>query len=134
MGDAISLKMVLVNFTHPLTASQLAAISQISSTQIERVIEIKTHLDPVLPFAEQARALIEAIGLSSEEWQMKSLLINLPSFSPVAALILAELHGRMGYFPSVLRLRQNSDATPLRIEVAEIINLQAIRDAARQRR
>ena len=127
-------RMLILNFTHPLTSAQLAAISQISGAQIERVIEVKTHLDPALPFAEQARALIESIGLSSEEWQTKSLLINLPSFSPVAALVLAELHGRMGYFPAVLRLRQNSDVTPPQIEVAEIINLQAVRDAARQRR
>jgi len=126
--------MTILNFTHPLTTNQLAAISQFSGVQIEHVIEIKTQLDPALPFTEQSRALVEDISLSSEEWQTKSLLVNLPSFSPVAALVLAELHGRMGYFPSMLRLRQNNDLNPPQIEVAEIINLQAVRDAARQRR
>jgi hypothetical protein len=125
--------MLALNFSHPLTASQLAAISQISGAQIERVIEIKTQLDPALPFAEQARALVEAVGLSSEEWQTKSLLINLPSFSPVAALVLAELHGRMGYFPAIIRLRPVGGAAQA-YEVAEIINLQAVRDEARRAR
>ena len=125
--------MIILNFTHPLTASQLAAISQFFGAQLERVIEIKTHLDPALPFAEQARALVEAIGLSSEEWQTKSLLVNLPSFSPVAALVLAELHGRMGYFPAIIRLRPFGGAAQA-YEVAEIVNLQAVRDEARRAR
>jgi hypothetical protein len=126
--------MLLLNFTHPLTATQLAAIYEISGAQVERVIEIKTQLDPTHSFAEQAHALIEAAGLSSEEWQTKSMLIHLPSFSPVAALILAELHGRMGYFPAIPRLRPVETAVPPQFEVAEIINLQAVRDRARQDR
>ncbi len=125
--------MIILNFTHPLTASQIAAISQSSGAQIERVIKIKTHLDPALPFAEQARALVESVGLSSEEWQTESLLINPPSFSPVAALVLAELHGRMGYFPAIIRLRPVGGAAQA-YEVAEIINLQAVRDGARRTR
>lgn len=125
--------MLIINFAHPLTPAQLTAISQISRMQIERVTEIKTQLDPVLPFTEQARALVESIALSSEEWQTKSLLINLPSFSPIAALVLAELHGRMGYFPAIIRLRPVGGAAQ-QYEVAEIINLQTMRDAARRTR
>jgi hypothetical protein len=125
--------MLILNFTHPLPTAQLAAVSKISGAQIERVIGIKTELDPALPFAEQARALVEGVGLSSEEWQTKSLLINLPSFSPVAALVLAEMHGRMGYFPAIIRLRPFGGAAQ-QYEVAETINLQAVRDEARRMR
>jgi hypothetical protein len=49
-------------------------------------------------------------------------------------MTLAELHGRMGYFPPILRLRPVEGAIPPRFEVAEIINLQALRDAARKER
>jgi hypothetical protein len=40
----------------------------------------------------------------------------------------------MGYFPAVLRLRPVPDSNPPQFEVAEIVNLQAVRDAARLRR
>ncbi|MCS7301391.1 MAG: CRISPR-associated protein Csx15 [Fimbriimonadales bacterium] len=52
----------------------------------------------------------------------------------IAATLLAELHGRMGYFPPVLRLRPVEGAVPPRFEVAEILNLQQIRDTARSQR
>jgi hypothetical protein len=61
-------------------------------------------------------------------------LVNLPGHNAVAALVLAELHGRMGYFPAVLRLRPVAGTTPPQVEVAEILNLQAVRDRARLRR
>jgi hypothetical protein len=47
---------------------------------------------------------------------------------------LAELYGRMGYFPLVVHTRPVAGSLPPRYEVAEVLNLQAIRDAARKRR
>jgi hypothetical protein len=72
--------------------------------------------------------------LTPEEWQTAPLLVVLPSLNYIAAIVLAELHGRMGYFPSVVRLRPVEDALPPRYEVTEIINLQGVRDAARKKR
>ena len=125
--------MILLNFSHPLTSAQLSTIKQLGR-EIERVIDIKTQFDPDQPFAEQARQVVDAVGLSSEQWQTALLLINLPSLSVIAALVLAELHGRCGYFPAVLRLKPMPQTTPPQFEVAEILNVQMIRDAARQRR
>lgn len=58
----------------------------------------------------------------------------LPSLNFIAAVLLAELHGRMGYFPTIVRLRPVADATPRRFEVAELIDLQSVRDVARIKR
>ena len=125
--------MILLNFSHPLTSAQLSTIKQLGR-EIERVIDIKTQLDHAQPFAEQAQALVESVGLSSQEWQTSPLLVNLPSLNVIAALVLAELHGRMGYFPAVLRLRPVASGAPPQFEIAEILNLQAVRDAARGKR
>ncbi len=73
------------------------------------------------------------IPLSPEELQTAPVLINPPSLNFITAVLLAELHGRMGYFPPVVRLRPAAGLPP-RYEVAEILNLQAIRDAARRTR
>jgi hypothetical protein len=40
----------------------------------------------------------------------------------------------MGYWPAVIRLQPLAGSTPPRFEVAEVINLQAVRDATRTRR
>jgi len=98
------------------------------------VLDILTHFDLAQPFVQQVIALVDQVKLTSAEWQTLPLLINLPSLNFVAATLLAELHGRMGYFPPVLRLRSVPGSIPPRFEVAEVINLQAVRDVARATR
>ena len=69
----------------------------------------------------------------SEEWQTSPLLINPPGYAPAAFVLLAELHGRIGHFPSLIRLRPKPGPVTT-YEVAELLNLQAIREEARLRR
>jgi hypothetical protein len=126
--------MILLNFSHPLTEAQRAAIEALAGAPIDRGIDLPVQFDHDRPFAGQAGALADAAGLSPREWQTAPLLIVPPSLSSIAAVLLAELHGRMGYFPPVVRLRPAEGALPPRYEVAEIVNLQAVRDAARARR
>lgn len=126
--------MIVVNFSHPLTPTHLSAIETLAREKIAKLIEVKTDFNEVQPYTEQLRALIEATGLTSAQWQQERLLINPPSLSAIAALVLAELHGRMGYFPAVLRLRPIAGSTPRQYEVAEILNLQEVREQARQQR
>ena len=123
--------MILLNFAHPLTLLQRDAIEHLAGQPLEEVREIATQFDAAQPFREQAQTLLASVGLSAEEWQTRALLLNLPGLNVIAALLLAELHGRCGYFPAVLRLRSVPNATPPRFEVAEILNLQHIRDNAR---
>lgn len=126
--------MLVVNFSHPLTEAQKEQIVEASAQPIERVVEVRSHFDHQQPFTEQVHVLVESIGLSSQDWQTTPLLVNPPSLNVIACALLAELHGRMGYFPPVLRLRPVAGSTPPVFEVAEIINLQAVRDTARSRR
>ena len=77
---------------------------------------------------------MDEAALPGETYQNAPILVNPPSLNFITALLLAELHGRMGYFPPVLRLRPVPDSLPPRYEVAEILNLQAVRDEARRKR
>jgi hypothetical protein len=122
--------MILLNFSHPITPPQLQAVEGLVGP-VDRVQDVETHLEHGQPFATQVKALVDSVGLSPTEWQTTPLLVNLPSLSVIAALVLAELHGRMGHFPAVLRLRPVPGSTPPQFEVAEVLNLQAVRDAAR---
>ena len=126
--------MILINLSHPLTAAQQAAIETSAGQAIERLIERMAQFDPEQAFAGQARRLVDDLGLTPAEWQQAPLLVVLPGLNFGAATVLAELHGRCGYFPAVVRLRPVEGSLPPRYELAEIINLQAIRDTARQQR
>jgi len=128
--------MILLNFSHPLTPAQLDQVQALLGNPDEalRVVELPVQFDVRQPFEPQVRDLLARLPLSSAELQSEPILLNLPALNYIAAMLLAELHGRMGYFPAMLRLRPVAGSTPPRFEAAEIINLQTIREAARLER
>jgi hypothetical protein len=126
--------MILLNFSHPLTDEQLGRIRELTGQPVERVLALPAQFDHQLPFEAQLDTVLAQVDLTPDQWQTASILINPPSLNFITALVLAELHGRMGYFPPIVRLRPIADALPPRYEVAEILNLQRTRDAARLKR
>lgn len=126
--------MIILNFAHPLTEGQLCQIERLTGCAVERVITVATCLDLAQPLGPQVAALADACGLSPTEWQTLPLLVNPPSLNSIAVALLAELHGRCGYFPAHLCLRPVPDSVPRRFEVAQVLDLQGQRDAARQAR
>ncbi|OQA41332.1 MAG: hypothetical protein BWY52_02605 [Chloroflexi bacterium ADurb.Bin325] len=126
--------MLVLNFSHPLTADHLTQLQALTGRAVERVVDVPVQFDVTVSFVAQVGALVDGIGLSSVEWQTTQILVNPPALNFITAVLLAELHGRMGYFPPMMRLRPVSDSLPPRFEVAEIINLQTVREDARLRR
>lgn len=126
--------MILLNFTHPLTAEQIAQTQTLTGQPIEEVIELRVQFDHQQPFLPQLAELLADPRLAALDWQHASLLVNPPALNFITALLIAELHGRMGYFPPILRLRPIAGSLPPRFEVAEVLNLQTVRDEARKTR
>src|SRR5438105_5786747 len=126
--------MLIVNFTHPLTPEQHTQIEALAHTSIDEVRTIQVQINQEEPLEPQIASIIDSVGLSSHEWQTRPLLINPPGYAPAAFVLLAELHGRIGHFPLLIRLRPIAGSTPTVYEVVELINLQAIREQARLRR
>lgn len=125
--------ILLLNYAHPLTAAQLAQVAAICGGE-PTVREIAAQADRARPMAEVAHALADAAGLSPSEWQTTPLVLNPPALAPLALALIAELHGRCGGFPAVLNVRPAPGSVPTRYEVAEVLNLQTLREAARGRR
>lgn len=126
--------MLLLNFSHPLPAEQLARVTELTGQPIDEVRHVPAQFDQSLPFIPQAEVLIDSLALSPEQWQTAPLAVMLPALNYIAAVVLAELHGRMGYFPPIVRLQPVEGALPPRYVVAEVINLQGVRDTARKKR
>jgi len=126
--------MILLNFSHPLSAAQLLIAESLIQSKFTSTVDIKTHLDHQTSFPLQVKKLISDIALTSQEWQNARILVVPPSLSIISCILLSELHGRMGYFPAVLRVKPVPGSTPPVFEPAEVLNLQAIRDASRENR
>jgi hypothetical protein len=125
--------MLILNFSHPITNEQQAQIEALANASIEEVRTIRVQINQEEPLEPQITSIVDSAGLSSEEWQTRPLLINPPGYAPAAFVLLAELHGRIGHFPSLIRLRPKPGPVTS-YEVAELLNLQSIREAARRLR
>lgn len=123
----------LLNFTRSFTAAQQQALELTLGYRLGKILDHPIEFDHMRPYGPQCVALIEGIALTREEWETLPLVVNPPGFAPGALALLGELHGRMGHFPAIVRLRPVVGSNPPRYEFAEIINLQALRDAARER-
>jgi hypothetical protein len=126
--------MRILNFAHPLSNTQLVEIETLTRTKITKTINISSQINPELPIEPQIETMLDRANLKPIKWQTLPLIINLPSLNFSAAALLAQVHGRTGYFPAVLRLRPVAGALPPHFAVAEIINLQAMRERAREKR
>ena len=126
--------LTILNFSHPITEAQQARIRELTGHDELRVIDIKTHFDNDAPFGPQLDELMARIPLDSRELQTEPILISPPALNFITAMLLAALHGRMGYFPPIVRIRPVAGSLPPRYEVAEILDLQGIRNAARAQR
>ncbi len=126
--------MIVLNFAHPLTLRQLDQIAALVGSAPEQVHDVRAQFDLEQPFSQQIVRLLENLNVSPQQWQSEGWLIVLPSLNYAAAVLLAELHGRMGHFPAILRLRPIVGALVTEYDVAEIINLEAVRAEARTRR
>src|SRR6266568_7389267 len=116
--------MLILNFTHPFTPKQREQIQTLAAPiPIEEIRTIPVQIDQTEPLEPQITAIVDTIGLSSEEWQTRALLINPPGYAPAAFVLLAEIHGRIGHFPTIIRLRPKSDPVTT-YEVAQLLNLQ----------
>ena len=121
--------ILVLNFAHPLTVQQQAQIEELSNTTIENIITIPTLINEEEPLEPQIASLIDAVDQSTQDWHKRDILINPPGYAPAAILLLAAIHGRIGHFPTLIRMRPKH-ASVTTYEVIELLNLQTIRDAA----
>lgn len=120
--------MRVLNFSHPLDEGHRRTLAQMTGQTVTFMRHMPLQCDPLYPFAPQVREVLDTISLN---WQVGQWVVILPGHSVIAALILAELHGRIGHFPTIVRLQRVAGETLARYVIAEVVNLQHIRDEAR---
>ena len=127
--EEVPINQLLINCGHPL--SEVAAAELEARIGAYDTVVVRLQLDVDASLAEQVTAAIDDAGLSSEDWQTRGIVLNLPGMSGATALVLAEVNGRSGAFPRVLHLVRGEDGV---FHLGEILDLARVRNTARQTR
>lgn len=126
--------MNLLNFSHPLTDIQQRQITERIGRELSLVQTVPVQLAVEQDFAPQVSELVDRLEIESARWQNETWLIVLPSLNFGAAVLLSDLRARMGHFPTIIRLKPVQQNFTTQYEVAEIIDLEQVRQEARKKR
>lgn len=124
-------KLLVLGFSHPITDPQKPEIAQLLGCQVSD-IEFREgsrqyEYTTVEELIDTVRAQIDFMKISAADWQKTRIVVNLPAHSAGAMIALTEMHGRMGFFPEVLRLELGEDKA---YHATEEIDLEIIRHKA----
>lgn len=119
--------MLLVNFSgQPPGTELLLSLAALTGMPVEEVRDVVVPATlPVGDFEEGIAQLVEAIGYTQVQLQTCPVVVIPPEASDIACGVIAELHGRMGHFPGLLRWN---------VGAFEVVNLQQLRSQALGRR
>ncbi|QGT99783.1 hypothetical protein SYNTR_1190 [Candidatus Syntrophocurvum alkaliphilum] len=124
--------MIIINFSHPMHDKDIKRIEEITNIKVTEIRDIDTFIDIEKNLEEQLFSIIKEVGFTSHQWQTEPFLINPPSLNYSTAALISLIHGLAGHFPAIVRFKPISNVISTSFEVAEIINLQQLREKARQ--
>lgn len=124
--------MTILNLAAPLSTNDVSTIAALCGRKARRVIDLALAFSETDPLAPQVRSLLDSLGFSSSEWQSQSVVVNLPDDPVAATLLIADIAGRRGRTPSVIRWKRGGNGQ--RVEPLEVISLHEIRKEARHQR
>jgi hypothetical protein len=127
-------RFLILNFSsHPVPEGQQAAIQARMGWPASEVLDAQVGSVPEdHRFLGEALKVIDRLGLTPAEWQTLPLVVIPAGYAPVWSVLLPEIHGRLGYFPDLARLRPVD--RPEKYELAEIVDLRRVRNQARSKR
>jgi|GEM_PF-213913 len=134
-GRLTGVRTLILNCSgHPVHPAQKSAIEKLMHWQDAEVLDVELGNVPedrhFVPSIEKA---IDRLGLTSKEWEQPIVVIP-AGYPPACSAIQSILHGRLGHFPDVVRLRRVDPVDGVRYEVAEIMSLQQLRHDSRGKR
>ena len=118
--------ITILNFSHDYTAAATAAVAALVDDTVE-VLNLPSRFDLSGDLRHQVSQFLDSLEFGG--WEGR-ILRDLPGHSAVAALILAEAHGRRGRFPRIVRRLLVDD----QYDGADVIALSDVREAGASKR
>lgn len=125
--------LTIINFGHPISASQRVTVAELAEVPTDDVdvVEVAVHFDHSSTFVDQAAAAVDAVGFDTARWSAGGYVVVLPGHAVIAAVVLAEIDGRSGSLPTIVRFVPGT--APGSWEVAELIDLRHHRNERARR-
>jgi len=139
LGPRMAVPMTFVlNFGHPLSDGAQAVLEEYLQGPVQTV-RMPFELDLDRPTGIQVTTRVNEMamllrGAAARLDGTAPVVVVLPGITEGAAALLAELHGRLGAFPRVVRLRRRADGTWLPDAAEPLLDLEKLRNEARGRR
>jgi len=129
-------RCIVLNFSgHPVLSGQRKDIQNNMGWPSIEVLDVSMGtVSEDENFLKTAIRKVDDIDLLPNEWQTYPLVVIPSGYAPLWSALLAEVHGRLGHFPDVVRLRPSPQGEKEKFEVAEILDLRDIRHRARAKR
>ncbi len=129
-------RFLALNFSgHPVLPGQQKAIQKQAGWPSIEVLDVPMGtVKEDENFLKTAIRKVDDIDLLPNEWQTFPLVAIPSGYSPLWSALLAEIHGRLGHFPDVVRIRPAPQGEKEKFEVAEILDLRDVRHQARTKR
>jgi len=124
---------VVLNLGHPFSEGALADLREHLGCDEITILNLPSAYDLNAPFEQQVTDQLDAANLTSIDWQNLPLLLIPPSLAVASPVVLAQIHGRRGSFPGLVRQVRTAGVLGA-WRVAEVVDLEATRQAARERR
>jgi len=121
--------MLIINVGQSFRTDLKPAFEGAVAEPIE-VFDLEGEYDVNRPLSKQVVELVNKVPLSPQQWGQTSLMVYAPTPIVFASAVVAEMHGRMGYFPTACHTRE----LPNGHAYFEFVNLQEVRNQARTRR
>jgi len=118
--------MILINFANAFNAYQVRELEILAGESLGRTFRFRIVTESDMPIARQLLRLMEKLSLTPEEIAQEIFVVNLPNHNVHAALVVAALYKRLGFFPRVVRTRPSMYSIPPRTEVVELLDLQEV--------
>jgi hypothetical protein len=115
--------MLLLNFGSKIGQIEIEQINALSHDKITEWVYLPVDPYNQAPFQQQLSGLYKKAKLTNEDFMKQTLVLNLPASALNAAIILADIHGRTGKFPLVIRLRPAMFGIRVRSDVVDLLDL-----------
>jgi hypothetical protein len=127
----------ILNFGHPLADRVLTLLAPSRQVRVSLQLDMDNESTPPQVVRAVSKALQEAKASGAVLDGTEPVAVVLPGVTEAAAIVLAELHGRLGTFPQVLALRRREDRTYGLFQNSVrfgVVDLERLRQEARERR
>lgn len=101
----MGVKVELLNFSqHPIREESLDTIRRLTGAELVETLEVAFQVDEDASLAGEVTDVVDRLG--AYDLSSLNLVVVLPGLAVAAACLLAELHGRLGHFPAIVRLQR----------------------------